>query len=155
MTDLFKKLNYKDHPEIVVFNSPDSFEPELKEMAKYAIIRRDPAAVKAITFALIFVTKKTEIDELIKIVGPKLQGDANLWFCYPKGTSKKYTCDFNRDTGWSSLGQYHLEGVRMVAIDEDWSAMRFRKQEYIKTLTRNEKMILSSSTKERMQKKGN
>jgi len=27
--------------------------------------------------------------------------DAIVWFTYPKGTSKKYKCDFNRDTGWT------------------------------------------------------
>ena len=27
--------------------------------------------------------------------------------------------------------------VRMVAIDEDWSALRFRKAEHIKTMTRS------------------
>jgi hypothetical protein len=55
---------------------------------------------------------------------------------YPKGTSKKYKCEFNRDTGWSALGEFGLEGVRQVAIDEDWSALRFRKVDYIKSMQR-------------------
>jgi hypothetical protein len=65
------------------------------------------------------------------------EGDAILWFCYPKGTSKKYTCDFNRDTGWASLGQLGWEPVRQVAIDDDWSALRFRNPDFIKTMTRS------------------
>ncbi len=56
--------------------------------------------------------------------------------CYPKGSSKKYSCDFNRDTGWDIMGQYDLESVRAVAIDEDWSALRFRKVDFIKTMKR-------------------
>jgi len=75
-----------------------------------------------------------------------------LWFCYPKGTSKKYKCDFNRDTGWETLGNYNLEGVRQVAIDEDWSALRFRKIEHIKTLTRRESFAISKEGKERIKK---
>jgi|GEM_PF-6580646 len=46
------------------------------------------------------------------------------------------TCNFNRDTGWGVLGPHGLEGVRQVAIDDDWTALRFRKVDYIKTMTR-------------------
>ena len=35
---------------------------------------------------------------------PKAQGDAVVWFAYPKGTSKRYKCEFNRDTGWAPMG---------------------------------------------------
>jgi hypothetical protein len=55
-----------------------------------------------------------------------------LWFAYPKKSSVNYTCDFSRDTGWEILGRHGFEGVRMVAIDQDWSALRFRRVEYIK-----------------------
>ena len=51
---------------------------------------------------------------------------------YPKGSSKRLTCDFNRDTGWSPLRAVGFGPVRQVAIDEDWSALRFRRAEFIK-----------------------
>jgi hypothetical protein len=63
-------------------------------------------------------------------------GDAIVWFAYPKGTSKRYTCDFNRDTGWDVLGRLGFEPVRQVALDEDWSALRFRRAEFIQSLRR-------------------
>ena len=87
-----------------------------------------------------FVTKQKEIDILIKEIFPKLKGDAVLWFCYPKGTSKNYTCDFNRDIGWQTVATYNLETVRMVAIDEDWSALRFRKVAFVKSITKEAKV---------------
>ena len=59
-----------------------------------------------------------------------------VWFAYPKGTSKKYKSEINRDTGWQALGQAGFEPVRAVAIDQDWSAVRFRRVEFIKTMTR-------------------
>jgi len=55
-----------------------------------------------------------------------------LWFAYPKGTSKKYSCDFNRDDDWEVLRQAGFDSVRQVAIDDDWSALRFRRFEFIK-----------------------
>lgn len=54
-----------------------------------------------------------------------------LWFAYPKSTSKRYTCEFNRDQGWEALRASGFDSVRQVAIDEDWSALRFRRIEFI------------------------
>jgi len=138
MTPTFKKLNYKDQPKILALNTPESFDSELNIMATSAIIIKSENDISEIDFALVFVTKQKEIGEIISRIYSKLRGDAVLWFCYPKGTSKKYKCDFNRDTGWSGLKKYTIEPVRQVAIDEDWSALRFRKLEYIKTMTRKE-----------------
>ncbi len=152
MTPLFKKLNFKDQERVVIVNSPSSFENELDEISKFTEIEKDPSKVLIIDFALIFVLTQDQIDNAIELNFAKLQGDAILWFCYPKGTSKKYKCDFNRDTGWETLGNYNLEGVRQVAIDEDWSALRFRKAEYIKTLTRRESYAISKDGKERTKK---
>ena len=47
-----------------------------------------------------------------------------------------YKCDFNRDTGWSVLKSAGFDTVRAVAIDEDWSALRFRRAEFIKSTSR-------------------
>lgn len=149
MTPLFKKLNFKDHSEIVVINSPDSFLPELNEMRPFTKVISGLSKVVAGSFFMVFVTKKEEIDQLIAQIDPKIEGDALIWFCYPKTTSKNYTCDFNRDTGWSALGEYNLEGVRQVAVDADWSALRFRKTTYIKKLTRSKDFALSTEGKKR------
>jgi len=54
-------------------------------------------------------------------------------FAYPKGTSKKYKCDFNRDTGWDKLKEAGFDTVRSIAIDEDWTGLRFRRKEFIKS----------------------
>ena len=36
-----------------------------------------------------------------------------------------------------------LEGVRAVAVDENWSALRFRQPKYIKSLTRDKSRTMS------------
>jgi hypothetical protein len=136
MASIFDKLNLKDQQEIVIVNAPASFEAELARLEGVAIVR-DPKRVAAIHFALGFALKQAEVDRLAKILCARAEGDALLWFAYPKGTSKKYTCDFNRDTGWDSLRAAGFESVRQVAIDEDWSALRFRRSEYIKSSGRN------------------
>ncbi|SFC66606.1 hypothetical protein SAMN05421747_11817 [Parapedobacter composti] len=149
MNPLFKKLNFKDHKSILALNHPASFQAELDDMASTAVVFTDVNQAASVPFAIVFVTKQTEIDSIIAQLATKLEADAVLWFCYPKGTSKRYTCDFNRDTGWKSLGQYDLEPVRQVAIDEDWSALRFRYVDNIKRITRRGSMALTDKAKQR------
>lgn len=40
--------------------------------------------------------------------------------------------NLNRDDGWDELKKAGFDTVRAVAIDEDWSALRFRRVEFIK-----------------------
>jgi hypothetical protein len=151
MTPIFKKLNLKDQNEIVVINAPDSFEPELASLSGITILRSLSAA-KRVTFSLCFVTTQEEIAEIVDQLVEKTEGDATIWFAYPKGSSKKYKSSINRDKGWEALGQHGYEPVRQVAIDEDWSALRFRGVEFIKSMTRSQKMALSQQGKTKTQK---
>jgi len=131
-TPLFNKLNLGAHDEIAVFNAPDSFETELKQLKGVKILR-DPKKPKAVEFGLAFATTQAQLDRVSSILAAASAGDAVIWFAYPKGTSKRYTCEFNRDTGWDVIRGAGFESVRQVAIDEDWSALRFRRQEYVKS----------------------
>ena len=131
MASTFEKLNLKDQREIVVLNAPGSFEPELATL-KGVAIHRDLNKKDEMQFSLVFVTKKSEVDALAAAIARRAKGDAIVWFAYPKGTSKKYKCDFNRDNGWDKLEALGWETVRAVAIDENWSALRFRRSEFVK-----------------------
>jgi hypothetical protein len=130
---LFKKLNLGVNQEIAVFNVPDSFESQLKQL-KGVKIARDPGKPKGVKFGLAFAITQTQLDRASKILAAAADGDAVIWFAYPKGSSKRYTCEFNRDSGWGVIQAAGFESVRMVAIDEDWSALRFRRVEYVKKL---------------------
>ncbi|WP_080058205.1 hypothetical protein [Spirosoma aerolatum] len=147
MNPIFTKLNYKAQSEIAVINAPDEFQPILNDMRELTTIVTEPNLIQAGTFAIAFVKTQQEVDSVSQQLANKIQGDGLLWLAYPKGSSKKYTCDFNRDTGWAILGLLGFEPVRMVAIDNDWSALRFRRVEYIKKMTRNEKGALSEQGK--------
>ena len=155
MSEIFKKLNLKDHKEILVLNSPDSFEPELHNLSLEGItIRRSLEEVQAVDFSLAFVVRQEELDQISTVVAQKVRGDAVIWFAYPKGSSKKYKCEFSRDTGWGVLGAAGFEPVRQVAIDEDWSALRFRRAAFIKDMKRRSSMALSDEGKAKTQNTG-
>jgi hypothetical protein len=111
MASVFEKLNLKGQKEILVINAPRSFEPELTRLAG-VVVYRNVDEVAEISFSLAFVTKQKEVDTIAPAVTAKTRGDAIVWSAYPKGTSKQYKCDFNRDSGWGALGAAGFEGVR-------------------------------------------
>ncbi|MGD0002412.1 MAG: hypothetical protein ABSE21_20135 [Bryobacteraceae bacterium] len=132
MATLFEKLNLKDHREILILNAPESFDRELSRLPVMTI-NRHLESVPEIRFSVAFVTRQDEVDALAPQIAARAKGDAIVWFAYPKGTSKKYKCDFNRDTGWAALHAAGFDTVRSIAIDEDWTGLRFRRKEFIKS----------------------
>jgi len=148
MTPLFRKLNLKDQREIVVLHAPASFEVELARLEGIAV-RRTLEGRKTIEFAIAFVTKQSELDRAARSIARLAQGDAVVWFAYPKGSSKRYPSEINRDHGWTVVGREGFEPVRMVAIDEDWSALRVRRVEFIRTLKRAARHAMTAEGKRR------
>jgi len=148
MLSTFEKLNLKNHTAILVLNAPASFEPELAALHGVTVLR-DLKDLDAIDFSLAFVTTQQQVDTLAKAIAKRAKGDAAVWFAYPKGTSKRYKSEINRDTGWQVLGRAGFEPVRAAAIDEDWSAIRFRRVEFIKTLTRAKEHRMTAQGKAR------
>lgn len=130
MSQVFSKLNLKDQDTIVVINSPQSFEDELRQLSGVKIVR-DARDLKSIEFAIAFVAQRKEVDRAARELIKRSADDAILWFAYPKGISKKLESEVNRDTGWEVLRSAGYDTVRLVAIDADWSALRFRRKEYI------------------------
>lgn len=143
MTVVFNKLNIKDKKEILVLNALESFEAKLAALTGVTILRH-AIKVEKFTFTLAFVTTQKEVDAISKTIAKKAEGDPIIWFAYPKGTSKRYKCDFNRDSGWNILGNAGYERVRQVTIDEDWSALRFRRIDYTKTRASKNKVAVGS-----------
>lgn len=137
MTPLLKKMNFKDHKQVVLLNLPDDLGDLAASFALLANVETASEKVENADFIIAFALKQVEVDAAADIVAQNTEGDTTIWIAYPKGTSKRYKCDFNRDNGWTRLGELGFEPVRQVAIDDDWSALRFRRVGFIKTMTRS------------------
>lgn len=140
MTPLFRKLNFKDQKEICLFDSPSEFEEQIRNMKEETSFKTNINNCKQIEFALAFVKTKEEIDKIFFLIEKKLAGDGIIWFAYPKKTSKKYKVEISRDNGWDELRKNGFDSVRAVSIDDDWSALRFRRIEFIKEISRKQKV---------------
>lgn len=148
MNPIFKKLNFGGQASITVLEAPPSFADALTEMHGITIVLEE-AGEGPVEFAMVFSTTKAQVDEFAEWIAHASTGDVVVWVAYPKGTSKKYRCEFNRDNGWDRFGENGFEPVRMVAIDQDWSAVRFRRVTFVKKMTRSFAMTEEGREKSR------
>jgi len=133
MKNLLDKLNYKGQNRIALINAGvKTFQTLSKELKDVQIDKEiDPRYPYG--FMILFVKSVSEVEFFAPIALHNLLADGVLWFCYPKKSSKKYTSDLERDNVWKALNDFGFHGIRLVAVDEDWSAMRFRNVKYIKS----------------------
>jgi hypothetical protein len=133
MKKLLEKLNYKGQERIALVNAEESFTSSISDELKNVIIDKNIDPRYPYNFILLFVRSVSEIELLSPMALHNLAADGILWFCYPKKTSKKYSSDIDRDHGWKVLNDSGLYGIRLVSVDNDWSAMRFRNLKYIRS----------------------
>lgn len=133
MKKLLEKLNYKGQERIAMINAEESFTSSISAELGNVIIDREIDPRYPYNFIMLFVTSVSDVELLAPMALHNLVADGVLWFCYPKKTSKKYNSDIDRDHGWTVLNESGLYGIRMVAVDNDWSAMRFRNIKYIRS----------------------
>jgi hypothetical protein len=133
MKNLLSKLNYKGQKRISVINAEETFISSISDELTGVVIDRKIDPRYPYEFIIIFVRTVSEVEMITPMTLHNLKADGILWFCYPKKTSKKYKSDIDRDHGWKVLNDSGLHGIRLVAIDSDWSALRFRNAKFIKS----------------------
>ncbi len=134
LSPLLRKLNLRPGTPALWLGVPDDVRDLFDPWP--APTPREQAEGEA-GFGLAFTITQDELDARLQALANHCPGDAVLWIAYPKQTSRRYRCEFNRDSGWDRAGELGLEPVRMVAIDADWSALRLRRVQYIKQLKRD------------------
>jgi hypothetical protein len=152
MNALLKKLNFKTQSAVLVINLPLPIKSLIEDWKDFITINFKPSN-KPIEFVVIFCTTLKDVAAAASLIETITIDDPLVWIAYPKGTSKNYTSEFNRDNGWEALGKIGWEPVRMVAIDNDWSALRFRKPDHIKTMSRSFAITTKGKAKVASQKK--
>jgi len=133
MDEILKKLRYSDQNRIAVLNAPEVFMKRLSKALPSVQIDTEINARYLYNFMVIFTSRSDEV----KLLGPacvhNLNDDGKLWMAFPKGTSRKYVTDINRDHGWESVEKTGFRRVSQVGIDDDWSALRFRNSRYVRS----------------------
>ena len=124
---LLEKLQLKDERNLLLQGLPLAIE---KQFIKLSFSKNVTPLLKSkkIDFALVFAFSKNQLQEILKEVMPALHTESKFWVAYPKASSK-IASDLCRDDSWGFITAHGYESVRMVAVDNLWSAVRFKKPE--------------------------
>jgi hypothetical protein len=118
-----QKLLVKPGYRFLLLNAPDGYPARLGELPGNVVLETTPSGQADVIQC--FITSKKQLEETLPGLKAALKPGAILWLTYPKLTSK-LAGDINRDIIYRYALMLGLEGVAMVAIDEDWSAQRLK-----------------------------
>ncbi len=124
---LLEKLQLKDERNLLIQGLPSSIE---KQFIKLSFSKNLTPLLKSrkIDFALVFAISQQQLKCILSDVIPFFQSDVKLWVAYPKLTSK-IASDLSRDASWDFIADHGFEGVRAIALDNVWSAIRFKRSD--------------------------
>lgn len=111
----------KPEDKIVILNTPADLHTSMDNISPAA----DPEQMAAVNNLLLFVHSQAELEQLAPTALASLEPGARLWIAYPKKSSSIKT-DINRDKGWEPITGKGWRAVTQIAIDDTWSALRFR-----------------------------
>jgi len=121
-----EKLFIKPGYRVGVLNAPDtSLVEALADLPNDATVSQHLGG----QFDLIVYYAPTQAVLLPKVDKLKaaLKSGGYLWIAYPKGGDKaKVKTDLNRDLLWKVVADYQLTPVHQIALDDTWSALRFK-----------------------------
>ncbi len=120
---LAQKLQVKEGRKLLLINAPKGYKESLGGLPSgEAVLTKSTDLVDIVQ---IFATTQKELEQLGQ-VKKLLKPNGILWVTYPKGTSKNFKADINRDSIAAYARKVGLQAVAMVAVDEDWSALRLK-----------------------------
>ncbi len=117
-----QRLYVKDGMSVLLVNAPQGYAARLKLPKTVTIAKSATAPADCI---LAFIADRKELEAQLPKLKRALAPKGMLWVCYHKGTSKIKT-DIHRDTINAYAHTIGLEGVSLISVDDDWSAMRFK-----------------------------
>jgi hypothetical protein len=120
---LAQKMLIKEDQKVLLLNAPKSYKATLGPLPGGAkLVSKATAPADVIH---LFVANRAELEAELPKVKALAGPQSLIWVSYLKGTAKTKT-DINRDSLHAYARTVGLEGVSLIAIDDDWSAMRFK-----------------------------
>ncbi|MDN5287850.1 MAG: hypothetical protein JWR38_4124 [Mucilaginibacter sp.] len=129
MNSLAKKLLIKPNSRWLFFNTPANYTDSLTPLpASVEIVFNTEGCFDGIQ---LFVTTSAELAAELAIIAPLLKDNTIFWIIYPKKSSR-ITTDLEMMSSWNAPTQYGLRPVASAAVNEVWTALRFRPIEQVK-----------------------
>ncbi|MDA2809969.1 hypothetical protein O4J56_04910 [Nocardiopsis sp. RSe5-2] len=120
---LAQKMGVRSGHRLLVLDAPDGY-PGLLQPPEGVRIETSLGEGASYDGIHVFVRDRADVEAKVPPLLPHVRGGL-LWVCYPKRSGGIPT-DISRDHGWEALGAAAWDAVAQVAVDADWSALRFR-----------------------------
>ncbi|MFY0599622.1 MAG: DUF3052 domain-containing protein [Cyclobacteriaceae bacterium] len=121
-TPLVKKLGIKDDYNCLIFNAPDHYFDLLFGLPETATFTEK--AEGSFHFIHAFFTHEVDLLENWEKLKSLLNIDGTFWISWPKGSSK-----LEKDINENDIRRIGLQGglvdVKVCAVDNDWSGLKF------------------------------
>ena len=116
------KLRMKSGQRAIIIGAPDSYKPVLAAIPEGVEVAETLEG--QFDFIQGFVTQKGDAERQAPALKAAMKRGALLWVSYPKG--KSIPTDLNRDILYAALANFGLQAIANVAVDDVWSALRFK-----------------------------
>lgn len=130
MTALVTKLGMKPGMRALVLRAPGGYVDSLAPLPDGVAVSESLGS--AHDFVQFFATKKSEITKSAKKLLQSAAPGALVWITYPKKTSS-VDSDLSREEVWAAMDGTGWRPVSQIAIDDVWSALRFRPMQDVKS----------------------
>lgn len=129
MNALAKKLQMKPHTRWLLYNPPANYLESLEPLPDAVeIVHHTKGSFNGIQ---LFVTNSVELTDELKMIVPLLKCDIVFWIIYPKKNSG-ITTDLEMMSSWEAPAKYGIRPVASAAVNEIWTALRFRPVDQVK-----------------------
>jgi hypothetical protein len=120
---LAQKLAIKPGSKFMLVNAPNGYTTQMGDLPEGVMLLSDSSSL--VDSIQVFVANRAELEARLPALARLLPLKGILWVSYHKGTSK-LKIDINRDTINAYANSLGLQGVAMIAIDDDWAALRLK-----------------------------
>ena len=121
-TPLAKKLGIKEEYTVFLVNEPPHYLLLFEDMPEVNYVENP--SKESVDFIHLFCKTKTAFEKQSLELKPALKMTGIFWVSWPKGSSKIET-DLNRDYIREYLLRNGLVDVKVCAVDQDWSGLKF------------------------------
>jgi hypothetical protein len=129
MNALAKKLQIKPNSRWLIINAPAGYPDSLLPLPNGAeLVFSTEGNFNGVQ---LFVTTDGQLADELKALTPLLKPDSIFWIIYPKKNSGIQT-DLEMMGSWDAPAQYGLRPVASAAINDIWTALRFKPAEAVK-----------------------
>ena len=126
---LSRKLLIKPAHRVLLVNAPANYEDLLQPLPREAqLLTKAEGTYDVIQ---LFVGNSEELKRDLLWLQNHLRPDTIFWITYPKKSSG-IESDLEMMQSWDATSEYGLSGVAAAAVNETWTALRFRPSGQVK-----------------------